>query len=57
MNEELREEIIEDLGLKWCAVTNNFVHYDCFNHCYECPDFIEMEKYYSLEFDEGDEPF
>lgn len=57
MNEELREEIIEDLGLKWCPVTNDYVHKDCFNHCRDCTANIEMEMYYSLEFDERDEPF
>ena len=57
MNDMLREEIIEDLGLSWCSVVNNYVSNDCFNYCLECPDFIEMEKYYSLQFAEGDEPF
>lgn len=57
MNEELREEIIEDLGLKWCAVTNNYVHQDCFNYCSECSDWIAMNEYYSLHFAKGDEPF
>lgn len=57
MNDMLREEIIEDLGLSWCSVVNGFVSNDCFYHCLECPDFIEMEKYYSLEFEKGDEPF
>lgn len=57
MNEELRDVIIEYLGLKWCAVINNYVHRDCFNHCSDCIANIELEMYYSLEFDERDEPF
>lgn len=57
MNEELREEIIEDLGLAWCAVINDYVHRDCFNHCSDCTANIELEIYYSLAFDERDEPF
>lgn len=54
MNDLLREEIIEDLGLEWCPVTNHYVHRDCFNYCSECSEYIEMEKYYSSESEKGD---
>lgn len=57
MNEMLRQEILDDLGLFWCPVVNNFVSDDCFNHCFECPEFIAMEKFYFLDFEKGDEPF
>ena len=51
MNEELREEIIEDLGLKWCAVINDYVHRDCFYHCESCDDYILMMNYYYSDND------
>ena len=42
MNEEMREILIEEMGLGWCPIVNNYVDNDCFKHCDTCKDCIEF---------------
>lgn len=51
MNDMLREEILEDLGLSWCSVTNSYVSNDCFDYCESCDEYISMMNYYFSDND------
>ena len=49
MNDELREMMIEEMGLGWCPIVNEYVDNDCFKHCEECKDYIEFNEYFEKE--------
>jgi hypothetical protein len=47
MNDELREEIIEDLGLHFCPIKNEYVSCEKDeSECKECDYYKEFEEYY-----------
>ena len=51
MNEELREMMIEEMGLGWCPIINTYVDMDCFKHCSNCKDYIEFSEYFDKEME------
>ena len=51
MNEELREMMIEEMGLGWCPIVNRYVENDCFKYCDTCKDYIEFSEYFDKEME------
>ena len=51
MNEELREMMIEEMGLGWCTIVNTYVDTDCFKHCPDCKYYIEFSEYFDKEME------
>ena len=49
MNDELREILLEEMGLGWCPIVNEYVDNDCFKCCEECKDYIEFNEYFEKE--------
>ena len=51
MNDELREAMIEEMGLGWCPIVNRYVENDCFKYCDTCKDYIEFSEYFEKEME------
>lgn len=49
MNDDLRELLIEEMGLRWCPIINTHVDKDCFKYCADCKDNIEFNEYFDKE--------
>ena len=52
MNNELRDEILEDLGLSYCPIVNDYV--GCQDECENCEENKKFEEFYNKHFSEPD---
>ena len=53
MNNELRDKILEDLGLSYCPIVNDYV--GCQDECENCEENKKFEEFYNKHFYESDD--